>query len=225
MSFVRQSLSYHIPRVIKNMLYFGFLIHAIFITSKCFFKMNWVFFASGFLLFSAEIFKMKVFGFFAARFLIFSFKIFNMINVKNMTITINLKSYYIFLGLRKSTLTVRPSMYTETKIITQEEDSKPRSQNHAKANRKKPKLSGDTKPSKSVKSKPPPKNPEPASEESPAPSPSKLLPQKYVLFVGNLPYSVTKEQLEEHFRKTGWSAVCHLKFTSRIFHSFQHVPP
>nr|XP_022315227.1 uncharacterized RNA-binding protein C365.04c-like isoform X2 [Crassostrea virginica] len=106
-------------------------------------------------------------------------------------------------GLRKSTLTVRPSMYTETKIITQEEDSKPRSQNHAKANRKKPKLSGDTKPSKSVKSKPPTKNPEPASEESPAPSPSKLLPQKYVLFVGNLPYSVTKEQLEEHFRKTG----------------------
>ncbi|XP_005112957.1 uncharacterized RNA-binding protein C365.04c [Aplysia californica] len=27
--------------------------------------------------------------------------------------------------------------------------------------------------------------------------------KKYVLFVGNLPYDVTKEQLEEHFRKTG----------------------
>ena len=26
---------------------------------------------------------------------------------------------------------------------------------------------------------------------------------KYVLFIGNLPYSVTKENLEEHFRKTG----------------------
>lgn len=36
-------------------------------------------------------------------------------------------------------------------------------------------------------------------------SPSKLVPQKYILFVGNLPSDVTKEQLEEHFRKTGTS--------------------
>lgn len=83
------------------MLYFGFLIHAIFITSKCFFKMNRVFFASGFLLFSAEIFKMKVFGFFAARFLIFSFKIFNMINVKNMTVTIKFKVLLHFFRPKK----------------------------------------------------------------------------------------------------------------------------
>lgn len=26
---------------------------------------------------------------------------------------------------------------------------------------------------------------------------------KYVLFIGNLPYDITREQLEEHFRKTG----------------------
>ena len=31
----------------------------------------------------------------------------------------------------------------------------------------------------------------------------KTLETKYVLFIGNLPYSVTKENLEEHFRKTG----------------------
>ena len=36
-----------------------------------------------------------------------------------------------------------------------------------------------------------------------ADSPSKHLPKNYVLFVGNLPYDVTKEKLEEHFRKTG----------------------
>ena len=33
--------------------------------------------------------------------------------------------------------------------------------------------------------------------------PSVHSPKKYVLFVGNLPYSVTKEQVEEHFKKTG----------------------
>ncbi|KAK3607787.1 hypothetical protein CHS0354_031286 [Potamilus streckersoni] len=33
--------------------------------------------------------------------------------------------------------------------------------------------------------------------------PNEFLPKRYVLFVGNLPYDVTKEQLEEHFRKTG----------------------
>ena len=33
--------------------------------------------------------------------------------------------------------------------------------------------------------------------------PSTHSPKKYVLFVGNLPYSVTKEQVEEHFKKTG----------------------
>ena len=27
--------------------------------------------------------------------------------------------------------------------------------------------------------------------------------KKYVLFIGNLPYDITREQLEEHFRKTG----------------------
>lgn len=26
--------------------------------------------------------------------------------------------------------------------------------------------------------------------------------KRYVLFIGNLPYDITKEQLEEHFRKT-----------------------
>ena len=35
--------------------------------------------------------------------------------------------------------------------------------------------------------------------------PSVHSPKKYVLFVGNLPYSVTKEQIEDHFRKTGKS--------------------
>lgn len=34
-------------------------------------------------------------------------------------------------------------------------------------------------------------------------TPSVHSPKKYVLFVGNLPYSVTKEQVEDHFRKTG----------------------
>lgn len=107
------------------------------------------------------------------------------------------------LGLRKSTLTVRPAMYTETKIITQDEVTKPKALNHTKT-KKKPKASpGDAKQvSKTNKIRP--AKTEPQSEESPTtPSPSKLLPQKYVLFVGNLPYSVTKEQLEEHFRKTG----------------------
>ncbi|RUS74648.1 hypothetical protein EGW08_017581 [Elysia chlorotica] len=28
-------------------------------------------------------------------------------------------------------------------------------------------------------------------------------PKKYVLFIGNLPFDITREQLEEHFRKTG----------------------
>ncbi|GAB1609399.1 nuclear localization sequence-binding protein-like [Argonauta hians] len=32
---------------------------------------------------------------------------------------------------------------------------------------------------------------------------NKPVKKAYVVFVGNLPYSVTKEQLEEHFRKTG----------------------
>ncbi|XP_059149889.1 uncharacterized protein LOC131936826 [Physella acuta] len=32
---------------------------------------------------------------------------------------------------------------------------------------------------------------------------SKDSKDKYVLFIGNLPYDVTREQLEEHFRKTG----------------------
>ncbi|XP_069121465.1 uncharacterized protein [Argopecten irradians] len=32
---------------------------------------------------------------------------------------------------------------------------------------------------------------------------SKHMPKAYVLFVGNLPYNISKEQLEEHFRKTG----------------------
>ncbi|KAK3106168.1 hypothetical protein FSP39_014159 [Pinctada imbricata] len=34
-------------------------------------------------------------------------------------------------------------------------------------------------------------------------SPSKHMPKNYVLFIGNLPYNVTQEQLEDHFRKTG----------------------
>lgn len=34
-------------------------------------------------------------------------------------------------------------------------------------------------------------------------TPSVHSPKKYVLFVSNLPYSVTKEQVEEHFKKTG----------------------
>lgn len=90
-------------------------------------------------------------------------------------------------------------MYTETKIITQDEVPKPRALNHTKT-KKKPKASpGDAKQGNKIR----PAKPEPQSEESQTPSPSKLLPQKYVLFVGNLPYSVTKEQLEEHFRKTG----------------------
>lgn len=107
------------------------------------------------------------------------------------------------LGLRKSTLTVRPAMYTETKIITQDEVTKPSALNHTKT-KKKPKASpGDAKQVTKTNKIRPAKT-EPQSEESPTtPSPSKLLPQKYVLFVGNLPYSVTKEQLEEHFRKTG----------------------
>lgn len=106
-------------------------------------------------------------------------------------------------GLRKSTLTVRPAMYTETKIITQDEVTKPKALNHTKT-KKKPKASpGDAKQVTKTNKIRPAKT-EPQSEESPTtPSPSKLLPQKYVLFVGNLPYSVTKEQLEEHFRKTG----------------------
>lgn len=33
--------------------------------------------------------------------------------------------------------------------------------------------------------------------------PSMHSPKKYVLFVGNLPYTVTREQVEEHFKKTG----------------------
>ena len=33
--------------------------------------------------------------------------------------------------------------------------------------------------------------------------PSQHSPKKYVLFVGNLPYTVTREQVEEHFKKTG----------------------
>lgn len=32
---------------------------------------------------------------------------------------------------------------------------------------------------------------------------NKPVKKAYVVFVGNLPYNVTKEQLEEHFRKTG----------------------
>lgn len=94
-------------------------------------------------------------------------------------------------------------MYTETKIITQDEVTKPRALNHTKT-KKKPKASpGDAKQVTKTNKIRPAKT-EPQSEESPTtPSPSKLLPQKYVLFVGNLPYSVTKEQLEEHFRKTG----------------------
>ena len=39
-------------------------------------------------------------------------------------------------------------------------------------------------------------------------SPSVHSPKKYVLFVGNLPYSVTKEQIEDHFRKTGECILC-----------------
>jgi hypothetical protein len=101
----------------------------------------------------------------------------------------------VLIGLRKSTLTVKPALYTETKIITQDVESKPRVVNHKL--KKRPKVNDEkNNKTKSAKTKP-------ASEESPAPSPSKLLPQKYVLFVGNLPYAVTKEQLEEHFRKTG----------------------
>lgn len=94
-------------------------------------------------------------------------------------------------------------MYTETKIITQDEVTKPSALNHTKT-KKKPKASpGDAKQVTKTNKIRPAKT-EPQSEESPTtPSPSKLLPQKYVLFVGNLPYSVTKEQLEEHFRKTG----------------------
>lgn len=105
-------------------------------------------------------------------------------------------------GLRKSTLTVRPSLYTETKIITQENNSKPRAVNHTRA-KKKP--VSDEKNNKINKIKPVKTEPKTESEagERPAPSPSKLMPQKYVLFVGNLPYTITKEQLEEHFRKTG----------------------
>ncbi|CAG5114868.1 unnamed protein product [Candidula unifasciata] len=34
-------------------------------------------------------------------------------------------------------------------------------------------------------------------------SSSKDSKNKYVLFIGNLPYNITREQLEEHFRKTG----------------------
>lgn len=32
---------------------------------------------------------------------------------------------------------------------------------------------------------------------------SSHIPKSYVLFIGNLPYDVTQEQLMEHFRKTG----------------------
>ncbi|XP_048730135.2 uncharacterized protein LOC125647495 [Ostrea edulis] len=100
-------------------------------------------------------------------------------------------------GLRKSTLTVRPALYTETKIITQDDESKPRLVNHRAKKIPKVPVNGEkNNKTKLAKTKP-------ASEESPSPSPSKLLPQKYVLFVGNLPYTITKEQLEEHFRKTG----------------------
>ncbi|XP_041371847.1 uncharacterized RNA-binding protein C365.04c-like [Gigantopelta aegis] len=34
-------------------------------------------------------------------------------------------------------------------------------------------------------------------------SPSAHIPKTYVLFIGNLPYDVTRDQLEGHFRKTG----------------------
>lgn len=93
-------------------------------------------------------------------------------------------------------------MYTETKIITQDEVTKPRALNHTKT-KKKPKVSPEEVKQGNKTNKNRPVKPEPPSEDNPTPSPSKLLPQKYVLFVGNLPYSVTKEQLEEHFRKTG----------------------
>ena len=33
--------------------------------------------------------------------------------------------------------------------------------------------------------------------------PSEHIPKTYVLLIGNLPYDVTRDQLEEHFRKTG----------------------
>lgn len=33
--------------------------------------------------------------------------------------------------------------------------------------------------------------------------PSVHASRSYVLFIGNLPFNITKEELEEHFRKTG----------------------
>lgn len=41
------------------------------------------------------------------------------------------------------------------------------------------------------------------SVNSPTSKHNKPVKKAYVVFVGNLPYAVTKEQLEEHFRKTG----------------------
>lgn len=38
---------------------------------------------------------------------------------------------------------------------------------------------------------------------TPAETPPKPAPKTYVLFVGNLPFDITKEQLLDHFRKTG----------------------
>lgn len=114
------------------------------------------------------------------------------------------------IGLRKSTLTVRPALYTETKIITQDDESKPRLVNHRAKKIPKVPVNGEkNNKTKLAKTKP-------ASEESPSPSPSKLLPQKYVLFVGNLPYTITKEQLEEHFRKTGEKSYLRLEISQLV---------
>ena len=41
------------------------------------------------------------------------------------------------------------------------------------------------------------------SANSPTSKNNKPVKKAYVVFVGNLPFEVTKEQLEEHFRKTG----------------------
>lgn len=81
-----------------------------------------------------------------------------------------------------------PSTTTKNK---KSEKVQPKTKNNVKVNNK---VTGESvkKKNNSVKSadnnseKPPPKN-----------------ETKYVLFVGNLPFSVTKENLEEHFRKTG----------------------